>query len=53
MKVIKTIQAPFNDPVEITYYNGDDKVQAIAALVMATADTNEEFYHNHSVRIEF
>lgn len=53
MKVIQSVQYKENEPVDVKYYEGDDKVRAIAALVMAAADHAAPPFDVVSVRLEF
>lgn len=54
MKVIQEVKGLDSDsvPTPVTYYNGDDKAEAIAALAAAATCTSE-WYTIVSVRIEF
>lgn len=56
MRVIQTITGTMDgcEPVEITYFKGDNLASALAALVQAAAqDTDDTYYTVNSVRIEF
>lgn len=61
MKVIQTIQTkiqypegdPYGDPVEVTFYTGEDKVQALAALISAAAAEDTKYYRILDTRIVF
>jgi hypothetical protein len=54
MKVIQTIRgnSSSGSTVDIPFYTGDDKVQAIAAAVQALATTGDEHFTVLSVHID-
>jgi hypothetical protein len=58
--VIQTIQSTMPhveggglpDPVEVRYYTGNDKVQAISALVSSAATAHDKYFTVLAVRME-